>query len=383
VAESARVLTYDRAGLSGSQAGPLPRTSLQIARELKALLDVVGLHPPLILVAHSAGGWHVRGFATEYPDLVGGLLLIDSPHEEFEERRNATLDARERQERETMLREMRGRLPEGHRREYEGLDANSLVMWARPLPVVPLIVLSAGQHEWRPADKAVAHEEAWLDGQRKLARLSPKGQLEIVEGSSHNIHLDRPEAVIRAIEHLIVQLGGTQSRKSGANATAALSPECGGKLQRCSRADAQSSLEELSMDQSHASKIKAATAAIVAGRQLDAVDEFFAPEYVVHGTDRDLAGGAAWVRRFVGMLHEAFSDLEAEVEILVESGDRVAWQRTLSGTQNGPFMGFPPSNRRVVWRDMATSRFQDGRIAEDWVITDLAERLLLARKSMK
>jgi hypothetical protein len=29
---------------------------------------------------------------------------------------------------------------------------------------------------------------------------------------------------------------------------------------------------------------------------------------------------------------------------------------------------------------MATSRFDNGLIAEDWVITDLAERLLLARK---
>lgn len=31
----------------------------------------------------------------------------------------------------------------------------------------------------------------------------------------------------------------------------------------------------------------------------------------------------------------------------------------------------------MIWRDMATSRFDNGLIAEDWVITDLAERLLL------
>jgi hypothetical protein len=43
-------------------------------------------------------------------------------------------------------------------------------------------------------------------------------------------------------------------------------------------------------------------------------------------------------------------------------------------------MGFPATGRPIVWRDMVTSRFQDGRIAEDWVLTDLAERLLLARK---
>jgi predicted ester cyclase len=43
-------------------------------------------------------------------------------------------------------------------------------------------------------------------------------------------------------------------------------------------------------------------------------------------------------------------------------------------------MGFPATGRRVVWRDMIVSRFVDGVIAEDWVVTDLAERLLLARK---
>ncbi len=34
---------------------------------------------------------------------------------------------------------------------------------------------------------------------------------------------------------------------------------------------------------------------------------------------------------------------------------------------------------RISWRDMVTSEFRDGRIAEEWVATDLAERLLLAR----
>lgn len=135
------------------------------------------------------------------------------------------------------------------------------------------------------------------------------------------------------------------------------------------------------MDQSHASTIRAANDALVAGRRLDAVEEFFAPAYVAHGTGRDLTGGPGAVRRFVGMLHEAFSNLEVDVQILVESGDRVAWQRTLRGTQSGSFMGFPATDRTVEWRDMVTSRFEDGMIAEDWVVTDLAEHLLRARKA--
>ena len=137
----------------------------------------------------------------------------------------------------------------------------------------------------------------------------------------------------------------------------------------------------MSMDQSHASRIEAANAALIVNGRLDAADEFFTPDYVVHVTGRDLSGGPAFVRQFVRTLHDAFSDLEVEVEILAESDDRVAWQRTVSGTQTGPFRGFPPANRRIVWRDMLTSRFQDGRIAEEWAVSDLAERLLLARKS--
>ena len=134
------------------------------------------------------------------------------------------------------------------------------------------------------------------------------------------------------------------------------------------------------MDRSHALKIQTANTAVLADRNLEALEEFFTPDYVFHGTDRDMDGGLDVVRRFIGLLHSAFPDLQVEVEILVEGQSRVAWQRTLRGTQEGAFLGFPASGRRVVWRDMVVSRFRDGRIAEDWAVTDLAERLLGARK---
>ena len=76
----------------------------------------------------------------------------------------------------------------------------------------------------------------------------------------------------------------------------------------------------------------------------------------------------------------AFSDIEVEIEFLVKTKDRIAWQRTLRAKQTGAFKGFPATNRIIIWRDMITSEFRDGLIAEDWVVTDLAEKLLLARK---
>ena len=80
------------------------------------------------------------------------------------------------------------------------------------------------------------------------------------------------------------------------------------------------------------------------------------------------------------MYRSAFPDMRVEVEVFLEKKDRVAWQRTLRATHKGAFKGFPATGRRIVWRDMVISRFRESLIAEDWFITDLAERLLLGRK---
>lgn len=116
------------------------------------------------------------------------------------------------------------------------------------------------------------------------------------------------------------------------------------------------------------------------GGHLDAVGSFFTPDHVAHLTDQDLTGGRDAIRKVLHQYRQAFADLQVEVEILVEAKDRVAWQRTVRGTHLGAFKGFPATRRPLVWRDMVTSRFRAGLIAEDWFITDLAERLLLARK---
>lgn len=62
VAKFARVCSYDRAGYGWSESGPKPRTSRQIAKELRALLDASGEKSPYVLVGDSFGGYNVRVF---------------------------------------------------------------------------------------------------------------------------------------------------------------------------------------------------------------------------------------------------------------------------------------------------------------------------------
>lgn len=77
VSQTTRICSYDRAGSGWSEAGPAPRTSRQISAELHTLLQNAGLSAPYVLVGHSAGGLHARVYASQYPDEVAGLVLVD------------------------------------------------------------------------------------------------------------------------------------------------------------------------------------------------------------------------------------------------------------------------------------------------------------------
>ncbi|MFN0074243.1 MAG: ester cyclase [Chloroflexota bacterium] len=128
------------------------------------------------------------------------------------------------------------------------------------------------------------------------------------------------------------------------------------------------------------SKIHFANATLFERGTLAAVNDFFTPDYRIHLTSQDMTGGHDLVRKALTLYRSAFPDLRIEIEILVEAGDRVAWQRTIRATHTGDFRGFPATGRSMVWREMVASRFQDGLIAEEWLVSDLAEQLLTARK---
>src|SRR5215469_3865533 len=74
VMKFARVCSYDRAGYGWSDSGPEPRSSLQIARELKQLLQAASEKGPYVLVGHSMGGYDIRVYTSQYPNDVAGMV---------------------------------------------------------------------------------------------------------------------------------------------------------------------------------------------------------------------------------------------------------------------------------------------------------------------
>jgi pimeloyl-ACP methyl ester carboxylesterase len=77
LAQSFRVVSYDRAGLGWSDLGPMPRTADRIVSELHTLLDRAKIPAPYVLVGHSFGGLTMPLFAARYPNEVAGMVLID------------------------------------------------------------------------------------------------------------------------------------------------------------------------------------------------------------------------------------------------------------------------------------------------------------------
>ena len=77
LAQSYRVVSYDRAGLGWSDLGPMPRTADRMVEELHALLERAAIPPPYVLAGHSFGGLTMPLFAARYPQETAGAVLVD------------------------------------------------------------------------------------------------------------------------------------------------------------------------------------------------------------------------------------------------------------------------------------------------------------------
>jgi pimeloyl-ACP methyl ester carboxylesterase len=84
VSKLARVCVYNRPGLGWSEAGLKPRRGAQIAAELHQVLYTAVETGPYLLVEHSMGGIFVRQFARLYPQVVFGMVLVDSAQRELQ-----------------------------------------------------------------------------------------------------------------------------------------------------------------------------------------------------------------------------------------------------------------------------------------------------------
>lgn len=100
-------------------------------------------------------------------------------------------------------------------------------------------------------------------------------------------------------------------------------------------------------------------------RKLDLAPELFSADFVDHGAPADRSG-VAGVQKSVRAFVAAFPDFQFQIESMIAEGDLVHVRGTISGTQQGPYAGAPPSGKHAVWSAMDDFRFENGKIVERW-----------------
>jgi len=110
----------------------------------------------------------------------------------------------------------------------------------------------------------------------------------------------------------------------------------------------------------------------MAAGDYDAVFEVFSPDFFSHVTGRvNPAAVGTDIRPQEKIFWEsakgAFPDMEFTVDLLIESGDLIVSNWTLTGTHSGAdYYGVPPSGKRVTINGTAILRMRDGQVVEHW-----------------
>jgi pimeloyl-ACP methyl ester carboxylesterase len=255
IAKFTRSCSYDRAGAGFSDPGPMPRTSVHIAQELRTALHHAGITGPYILVGAAFGGDNVRTFADLYMDEVAGLALVDAdstdvePESMREEEHRGLADlpkgmracqdaiaeykplpatcpqsffrglpeaawSQELNAKVLAIAQTEAAMYDSYASEMEQTPADEtyLQQHVRSFGTRPIRVLTSGNHavghlETKPPDtpKHVKYEQEITLAQARWLKLSSNSKQIFAHHSSEYIQFDEPETVINAIREMFDQ----------------------------------------------------------------------------------------------------------------------------------------------------------------------------------
>jgi pimeloyl-ACP methyl ester carboxylesterase len=217
VAKFTRVCAYDRPGtfldanhLGRSTSVPMPRTAHDLVSDLHLLLQKAQIPGPYVFAAHSFGGIFARLYASTYPNEVVGMVLVDALSEKV---RSGLTPEQWKSYVDFGFTKPTPGLEKF--KQIETLDVNASLdqvekaATARPLPPIPLVILTQGQpfdlSPWQPlpANFPAALNTAWHTGQDALATLAPNAKHTVATKSSHYIQVQEPQLVIDAIKQVV------------------------------------------------------------------------------------------------------------------------------------------------------------------------------------
>ena len=217
-----QIFCYDRAGYGQSEMGDLPRNCINEADELKTLLDKAYIPGPYIIVGHSLGALNLQVFASRYSNEVAGMLLLDPPPldwirgngfpelaklaeqttDEFEKTAESMQNSTNAEEQKRV--QFFKTIASEHREMFSSSAEQAASI--KSFGNIPLIVIASGKSNPVFGEDAVRFQKFWNDQCRKLSLKSSGGKYILAAESSHKIHLDDPEVILKALNELISEV---------------------------------------------------------------------------------------------------------------------------------------------------------------------------------
>jgi steroid delta-isomerase-like uncharacterized protein len=99
----------------------------------------------------------------------------------------------------------------------------------------------------------------------------------------------------------------------------------------------------------------------------DVLPDILSADYVLHP---DGIRGVDGLREMVEGYRRALADLRVTIDHQFTEGDYVATRTTISGRHEGDLNGVPATGREVTFTGLTISRCRDGKIEEEWELTD-------------
>ena len=203
LATGSRVCAYDRFGIGTSSAPTDEQTFATQADDLHALLEASGEPGPYVVVGHSFGGAVAVTFASEFPDEVAGLLLLDTSPTTWPDTACSVPDDGSEVAASFQLACAMFE-PDGNVERLDAHAAFDLVAEVDSLGDLRMIVAPAAERAYPGLAEADATglRAAWDAGQAHWASLSTAAVLVPVADTGHNIQVEQPAKVAELIESL-------------------------------------------------------------------------------------------------------------------------------------------------------------------------------------
>jgi pimeloyl-ACP methyl ester carboxylesterase len=198
-AAGARTFLYDRAGMGRSELVPQPYSIDREVDALRSALTSCGIDGPIVLVAHSYGGF-ISLLLASLDERVAGLVLVDANVPAFfTEAEVASILAEYRPQYE-QLQEQAPELAATLIPIMEAYPATSARLRSVSVPARLPIIDIVAEHSWAGTpESATAMREAHMTF---VAESSARESISAA-GSSHNVMRDAPDLVVGAIVRMV------------------------------------------------------------------------------------------------------------------------------------------------------------------------------------